>query len=232
MNSSMDMAASMDMVGRARMQVQFQPWSLTETLLTFLMWSIMMVGMMMPSASPMVLLYARVSRHRDNQPSHRNDLTKELSLCIAGYLLVWTLFSALATALQYGLESLALLSPILVSTSHILAGALLILAGLYQLTPWKENCLRLCQMPAAFIASHYRPGAKGALKMGLQHGAYCVGCCWALMLLLFVGGVMNLWWVLLLTLYVLVEKLVRFGNVIKLSAAALLTAYGSYLLLG
>ena len=168
----------------------------------FVMWAIMMIAMMVPSATRTIMIYARIVRN--------NAGIAEISptyLFIGGYILVWTGFSVIAALLQIYLEQAALLSPMMVSSSHLLGASLLILAGIYQLLPIKESCLRHCQSPQGFISEHYRPGMSGALRMGFKHGLYCLGCCWALMLLLFVAGVMNLLWVLLITLFVLLEKL-------------------------
>ena len=148
----------------------------------------MMVGMMLPSATPMVLLYARVCRKSLDMAA------PDTGAFVMGYVAVWTLFSAAATALQWGLEQAALLSPTMTSASPFFAGMVLVLAGLYQWTPAKQACLSRCRSPVEFLSTHWRPGAGGAFAMGLRHGAFCVGCCWALMALLFVGGVMNLLW--------------------------------------
>jgi predicted metal-binding membrane protein len=128
----------------------------------------------------------------------------------AGYILVWTAFSLLATVFQRLLAHWLLLSPMMESRGW-LGGALLIVAGLYQFTPFKRTCLESCRSPAAYIAGHWKRGVAGALRLGTGHGLYCLGCCWALMLLLFVGGVMNLWWIAALTIFVLLEKLAPSG---------------------
>ena len=183
-------------------------WSATSLLPLFLMWAVMMVAMMLPSASPMVLTYAAVV---DQIAATQGRRTSAI-VFTAGYLIVWSGFSLVATALQWGLERAALLSPMIVTSSALLGGTLLIIAGLYQLSPAKDFCLKYCQSPLTFIASHWRPGQDGALRMGLRHGSYCVGCCWALMLLLFVGGVMNLLWVAAISIFVLLEKLIGVGT--------------------
>ena len=170
------------------------PWTPTYWVIAFFMWAVMMVAMMLPSASPMVLLYARVVRQAESQGSARNA-SASVAAFASGYLTLWILFSALAVIAQFGLERTAALSAMMSSRSVLLSGMLLVAAGLYQLTPLKGACLRHCRGPAAFIAAHWRPGVAGAWRMGLSHGAYCVGCCAALMLLLFVGGVMNLLWI-------------------------------------
>ncbi len=181
-------AAHMDMeaTAHAAMGMSAHPWTGAYFSLTLLMWVVMMVAMMLPSAAPMVLTYAAVV-HRLAPKQNR---TASVMVFTAGYLLVWFGFSLGATLLQWGLERVALLSPTMVASTPLLGGALLIAAGLYQRSPVKEFCLKNCQSPLTFIAANWRRGQDGALRMGLWHGAYCVGCCWALMLLLFVGGVM------------------------------------------
>ena len=182
-------------------------WTAVDFGLMFAMWTIMMVGMMLPSAGPTTLVYAAVAR----KAAREGTPIAPTAAFVAGYLAMWTLFSLGATFAQWGLEAAALLSPTMVSTSPGLGAALLAGAGLYQLTPFKDACLEHCRSPAHFISEHWRPGTNGALRMGLAHGAYCLGCCWVLMGLLFFGGVMNLLWIAGITLFVLVEKIVPFG---------------------
>lgn len=182
-------------------------WTWTDAWLMFLMWTVMMVGMMVPSAAPMTLLYGAVAR----KAAARGSPLAPTAVFVAGYLSMWALFSAAATAAQWGLERAALLSPAMVATSPALGAALLIAAGIYQLTPLKRACLRHCRSPAHFMSGHWRDGTAGAFRMGLEHGVYCLGCCWVLMGLLFVGGVMNLLWIAAIALFVLVEKLVPRG---------------------
>ena len=196
-------------------------WDGTHLLLLCAMWTVMMIGMMLPSVSPMLLLYARAARGRtDGVASGRR-----VYALAAGYLLVWAGFSVVATALQRGLSELLLLSPMMTLASPLASGALLAAAGVYQLTPWKRTCLDACRSPLAFITQHWRPGAGGAFHMGVEHGAYCVGCCWGLMLLLFAGGVMNLYVIAALTTIVLAEKLApapaQYGRVSGLLLVAL-----------
>jgi len=196
------------LVSMAEMPMGAMPrWSVAHALMMFSMWAVMMVGMMLPTATPMTLLYAQVARKAARQGS----VLPPTAVFAAGYLLAWTGFSAAATAAQWGLDRAALLSPMLVSTSPRLGAALLVAAGVYQLTPWKDACLRHCRSPVHFFAEHFRPGSLGALRLGLHHGLFCLGCCWALMGLLFVGGVMNLLWIATLTLFVLAEKLIPRG---------------------
>jgi predicted metal-binding membrane protein len=206
------------------------PWTPAYWLIAFFMWAVMMVAMMLPSASPMVLLYARVVRQAESRGRDgRSSVSIAAFAC--GYLTLWILFSALAVAAQFWLERSGAMSAMMSSRSVLLSGALLIAAGLYQLTPLKAACLRHCRGPAAFIAAHWRPGILGAWRMGLAHGAYCVGCCAVLMLLLFVGGVMNLVWIAGLTLFVAIEKLVPFGPAATKAMAVVLIAGGAALLL-
>jgi predicted metal-binding membrane protein len=204
-------------------------WTPSYWLIAFCMWAAMMVAMMLPSASPMVLLYARVARQAERRGRMANGAAATAAFASA-YLGLWSLFSLLATGLQWGLEQAGALSAMMSARLPALAGGLLIAAGLYQLTPLKAACLTHCRNPARFLAAHWRPGAAGAWRMGLAHGAYCVGCCAVLMLLLFVGGVMNLIWIAALTAIVAVEKLAPFGAVTAKLLGALLVAAGAGLI--
>ncbi len=214
--------ATADMSGMA-MEIGFRNWSLTDFVAMFLMWSIMMVGMMVPSASPMILLFARVYRHHDKT----GEAFKAISAFTGGYLAVWTGFSLIATLLQLGLESMALLSPMMISANGFFGGALLVIAGVYQMTSFKDACLDQCRSPISYVTSHWRPGVKGAFNMGFRHGAFCVGCCWALMALLFVGGVMNLIWIALLAGFVLLEKIWVHGRLTSRIAGVCLVVAGT-----
>jgi predicted metal-binding membrane protein len=185
--------------------------------LVFAMWSAMMIAMMVPSAAPAVLLYAKVYRHSAGE-------SPPTAAFVIGYLACWTGFSGLAATVDLALEGNALARPVAVA-------ALLIVAGIYQLSPLKNSCLTRCRSPAEFLTRHYRPGAGGALRLGLLHGAYCVGCCWLLMALLFVGGVMNLAWVAALTLLVAAEKLLPGGQWVARIAGIALIGWGAMLLL-
>jgi predicted metal-binding membrane protein len=197
----------MAMPSLSHISPQLIQWSPVEFFLLFLMWAIMMVGMMLPSAMPMILLFAGVSRSARQQ----GQSAVPVSLFVFGYLLAWTGFSLLAALVQGGLERAALLSPMMISVSPWLGGLLLIGAGVYQWSPIKERCLTHCRSPFTFVAGHWRQGNGGALQMGLHHGVYCLGCCWLLMGLLFVGGVMNLLWVAAIAGFVLIEKLLPAG---------------------
>jgi len=200
-------------------------WSTGQFALTLTMWWVMMVAMMLPSAAPTILLYGKATSNAAIRPQTESFL--------AGYILIWGGFSLLATALQSLLVQFELLARMaMASKSWMLSSAILILAGLYQLSPLKQTCLRHCRSPAHFISRHFRPGNVGALRMGILHGAYCVGCCWLLMALLFVGGAMNLAWIAFLTLLVAMEKLLPFGAHIGRVAGAGLIAWGLVILVG
>jgi predicted metal-binding membrane protein len=179
-----------------------QSWGIMDTSLTFGMWVVMMVAMMTPSAVPVILMYRTISQkqHKAHAPIY------SIWLFLLGYLVTWAGFSAAATLAQWGLHSLALLTPMMASASPLLGGALLITAGIYQFTPFKDACLSHCRTPMGFLLTEWRGGKLGPLVMGMRHGLYCVGCCWLLMALLFVGGVMNLVWVAFIAAYILVEK--------------------------
>jgi predicted metal-binding membrane protein len=227
----------MDMTGtrmvstgiRMVMTSRLQAWSGAEFVFMFLMWSVMMVAMMLPSATPMVLLYARVGRTAaiDGEPF------APTGWFAAGYLLVWFGFAFAATSAQWALERAALLTPMMESASKVVGGILLIMAGLYQWSPLKDTCLAQCQAPLLFIqrSGGFRRNVSGALEIGVRHGAYCVGCCWALMTLLFVGGVMNALWIAAIAALVLVEKVTVGGRLVSRAAGAGLIVGGVWLLM-
>jgi len=200
-------------------------WTPAYAVLIFAMWWVMMVAMMLPSAAPMLLLFARVNR-KDKSAGAPLVPT---ALFAAGYLLGWAGFCAVAAALQWGLESARLLSPMLVTTNRWLGAGILIAAGLSQFTPLKAMCLRHCRTPLGFLLGNWRSGRLGALRMGLEHGAFCLGCCWFLMALLFFGGVMNLYWIAGLAVFVLLEKTVPLGHWLGRLAGAVLVAWGGAL---
>lgn len=196
--------------------------------LTFAMWVVMMAGMMLPGAAPTVLLYgAMVRKHAE-----RAAALPAVWIFVSGYLLVWAAFSAAAALLQAALENAALLTPMMASASKQLNGVLFVAAGLYQLTPLKDRCLGKCRNPVQFFMTHWRPGTAGALRMGAAHGAYCVGCCWMLMLILFAVGVMNLVWVALIAAFVFIEKLLPAGRLTSRLAGAALVVLGLAVLAG
>ncbi len=183
-------------------------WTPDYAVLMFFMWWIMMVAMMLPSAAPMILLFAAVNR-KQCETGHPHVGT---SMFAVGYLAAWAGFSLVAMILQWGFERTGILSPTLVGTNAIFGVIVLLTAGIYQLTPLKHACLRQCRSPIAFLSTHWRRGAHGGLRMGFVHGAFCVGCCWFLMGLLFLGGVMNLYWIVGIALFILFEKTVPAGH--------------------
>ena len=186
-----------------------------------LMWWVMMVAMMLPSAAPAILLYARVRDARSSEAS-----VAQSWVFVAGYALLWLLFSVAAAAT----ERLIMGSAMGIEAERYMA-AVLIAAGAYQLSPLKSACLSQCRSPAQFLSRNWRPGVRGAVRLGIFHGAYCVGCCWALMALLFVGGVMNIGWIVLLTVIVAAEKLAPGGAWIGRAAGVALIAWGVAFLL-
>jgi predicted metal-binding membrane protein len=199
------------------------PWASAAFALTFAMWAVMMVGMMLPGAVPMILTFAGLNRGK------AVERFAPTLLFVSGYLLVWSGFSLVATLLQWVLERLALLSPMLTITNALLGGGLFVLAGAYQLSPLKQACLHHCRSPFAFLFNHWRDGWNGALRMGIEHGAYCLGCCWLLMMLLFAIGVMNLLWVAAIALFVFGEKLLRGGAWIAPISGVAMAGYGIWL---
>ncbi|GHF53468.1 DUF2182 domain-containing protein [Seohaeicola zhoushanensis] len=227
--------SALQMTGMARpvgapMSMPMQPvWTPGYAVLVFLMWWIMMIAMMTPSAAPMLLLFTALKRQG---PEPGRAVAMSL-VFLAGYLLSWAGFSLVAMSLQWLAEWLGHVEGAMMTLrGHWLAGLVLIGAGLYQFTAMKAACLSHCQSPAAFLAAHARPGMAGALRLGLLHGAYCLGCCWALMALLFVGGIMNLYWIVGLTLYVLAEKLLPLGPGFARVSGGVLILFGGYVLLG
>jgi predicted metal-binding membrane protein len=215
-----------DMSSMRGMVMPPEPWTATTFALMTLMWWVMMIGMMIPSAAPMVLLFGGVQRRRlpDERPALR------VALFVAGYLAIWAAFSALAASAQWALTSAGLLSSMELTATRRLGALLVALAGVYQLTPLKNVCLQHCRSPAEFLSAHWRAGSAGAWWMGVVHGAFCVGCCWLLMGLLFFAGVMNLLWVAALGVFVLLEKLVPRGAWLARASGVLLLAFAAYLL--
>jgi len=195
----------------------------------FLMWAVMMAAMMLPTAAPMIMAYARMQA----LDRARGAGWQPVWMFSGGYVVAWAGFSLAATLLQAGLTHLALMSPMMMKAgSGPLAGTILIAAGLYQFTPLKQACLSLCRTPLHFLMTEWRAGKIGALHMGWRHGLFCIGCCWALMALLFVTGVMNTAWIIAITLYVLIEKTVPRGKAFSRLAGAALTATGLWVLTG
>jgi predicted metal-binding membrane protein len=190
----------------AQLMMPGPEWSMANWLAVFAMWTIMMAAMMLPSATPMILSFGTLNRRRSEGA--------KTVIFAAAYLALWTAFSAAATVAQWAMQSAGWLSPMIVSTSPALNGVLLLIAGVFQFTPLKRACLSVCRSPLGFLLSDWREGLSAAWGMGLRHGLLCLGCCWALMALLFVGGAMNLLWVAALTGLVAIEKLAPRGDVI------------------
>jgi predicted metal-binding membrane protein len=194
--------------------------------LTFAMWTVMMVGMMLPSAAPTIFIYGAMVRRN----GERGTVLPGVWIFTGGYLAVWAGFSLLATVFLLALEQASLLTPMMVSASRAMSAAILIAAGIYQWLPFKDACLSKCRNPLQFFLTRWRPGAGGAFLMGAENGAYCVGCCWVLMLLLFVAGVMNLLWVAVIAGFVLIEKLLPGGKLVPGIAGVVLVLAGTVLL--
>ena len=202
-------------------------WTGSTFALMAVMWFVMMVGMMVPSAAPMILLFATVTRKQapDEKPGLR------IAIFTGTYLFIWALFSIAATLAQWALAEADLVSPMMVGTSKWLTIGLLVACGIYQLTPLKQACLGKCRSPLGFLIKKWLPGDFGALKMGLSHGAYCLGCCWLLMSLLFVGGVMNLLWVALIAILVLGEKILPRGDLFGKFGGGAMLVVAAYMIL-
>jgi len=233
LSADMDMGG-MDMTGlrmipsgMGLMMPAQTPWRAMEFAFVFVMWTVMMVGMMTPSAAPMFLMYARVGRQTGAQ---EKSLSATVWFAI-GYFLVWLAFALFATLVQWALERTALLDFTMASMDNVLGGFVFIAAGLYQWTRLNDLCLAQCQKPFEFVMRHggYRRDAPGCVMLGLRHGAYCVGCCWALMALLLVGGVMNVLWIALLALLAFLERVTSMGRLIARLAGIVLVAGGAWL---
>lgn len=196
-------------------------WGVRDVLYAFVMWSVMMIGMMTPSAAPVVMLFAGMQRGTAAQRAAR------IAVFASAYLAVWITFSAVAALAQWRLHEAAMLSMAMTTANARLGGAILIAAGIYQLTPFKGACLTHCRTPLGFLMSHWRDGVAGAMRMGVTHGAYCLGCCWALMGVLFVVGVMNLVWVAAIAMFVLLEKVGPAGAVVARAAGVAMIVAGA-----
>ena len=220
--AGMDMGAAAD--------TRMAPWSASDFLLMLAMWAAMMVGMMVPSVAPMLLIYARVARSAEE----RGQPFAATGWFALGYLIAWSAFALLATSSQWLLEQAAMMTPTMAIADRRIAGALLVAAGAYQWTPVKNACLGRCRSPLQFIQSEggFRRERSASLLLGLKHGLYCIGCCWALMLLLFFGGVMNLLWIAALAAIVLAEKLLPGGPVLAKASGAIFLLAGAVLLVG
>lgn len=197
------------------------PWTVTDVFFTFTMWTVMMVGMMAGTAAPVLLLFGAARAKRTQR-----SVGLAVFMFGLGYITIWVGFSACAALAQWALREAAMLSPAMAASSPRLAGVILIAAGAYQLTPFKGACLSKCRSPLGFLLTNWRDGNLGALQMGARHGAYCLGCCWALMCVLFVVGVMNLLWVLALAAFVLIEKIGPAGAAVGRVAGAMMLVFG------
>ena len=214
-------AAMADMANMENMQIESPAFAWP---LVVAMWWVMMIAMMTPSAAPLVLLYGRVLRRAGDAGAA--SAYAPSAFLVAGYLAVWLAFSVAAAALQHALQPALVSETMFSSTSAVLSATLLLAAGAYQLSPLKGACLRQCRSPVGFLTRRWRPGWRGAFAMGVEHGAWCVGCCALLMALLFVGGVMNLAWIALLAILVAVEKLAPAGPVVGKAAGVALIGWG------
>ena len=203
----------------AQLAMPMSDWSAANWIAVFVMWAVMMAAMMLPTAQPMVSVFGSLNRARGE--------AARTTAFVAGYLALWTVFAAAATATQWALQARGLLSPMIVSMSPGLSAALLVIAGAFQFTPLKRACLRACRSPLGFLLTDWRDGLWGAARMGVRHGLHCLGCCWALMALLFVGGAMNLLWIAALTLLVAMEKFAPKGEMLAKALGALMIGAGA-----
>lgn len=201
-------------------------WALPDFAAMFLMWSVMMIAMMLPSATPMILLHGKINQKRESQGRAREPI----ALFIGGYLLVWVGFSVLATILNWALHTGGSLTTMMGRGTPVIAGVALLGAGIYQWTPLKYACLTHCRSPVGFLMAHWREGRWGTVRMGIHHGLYCLGCCWLLMALLFVLGVMNLLWIAALTVFVLAEKVVPRGHLLSRISGLFMITWGGWLI--
>jgi len=222
---SMNAMAAEAQMHAAMGMADMRTWGVADWFGLFAMWAIMMVAMMLPSAAPMILLVLAVYRRRGNSQARIAAL-----MFVAGYVLAWTAFSAAAAGLQMILHKTTLMTADMRFSSAALSGTILVIAGIYQWLPIKNMCLSQCQSPLGFLSTRWREGARGGLAMGLDHGLFCVGCCWLLMAVLFVVGVMNLLWVALLAAFILVEKLAARGALLGRAAGLAAAVWGVYLL--
>ena len=210
-------------MGLGMAMADLRSWSGADFALMYVMWLVMMVAMMAPSAAPMLLMFAAVNRKR----RERQAPYVPTMVFLAGYVIIWGAFSLAATMGNFGLHQASLLSSMMgASTSGYLGGALLLVAGVFQWSPLKYACLKQCRTPMGFIMTNWRDGQGGALRMGLEHGAYCLGCCWAVMLLLFVLGIMNLVWIAALAAFVLAEKVAPKGEWVSRATGVLMVGWG------
>ena len=221
------LAGEMDeMTAMGMAMPQMSPWNASELVVGALMWTVMMIAMMVPSAAPVVLVFAAM--HREG--AKRRAPYVATGSFLLGYLVAWMAYAVIATLAQWALHDAALLSPDTLTVTTVAGAVLLLAAGAYQWTPLKRRCLAHCRSPLGFLLSHWREGARGAFLMGARHGSYCVGCCWILMALLFVAGVMNLLWVAALGALVLLEKTAPWGDLVSRVGGVGLIAAGVALL--
>lgn len=223
--SDMAMPDMPTMPGMAMAMPSMHAWGWIEVGVLVVMWTVMMIAMMTPAVAPMILMFSTIHRRRtaEGRPA------VPTAIFILGYLVIWAIYSVFAALAQVGLHVAAMLSSTMAATNPLLAGGLLIAAGVFQWTPLKRACLAACRSPLSFLMTDWREGRAGALVMGLRHGLYCLGCCWALMALLFVAGVMNLLWVAAIAVAVLVEKVVPRGALVGRLAGVVLVAAGMLL---
>jgi predicted metal-binding membrane protein len=221
--SAIDMTSMARRIGSPMQMDMVTDWTFSFAALICLMWWIMMITMMTPTAAPTLFLFSALRRHGDHAQSASLDTGKFL----AGYLLAWAGFSVVAAGAQWASQMSGLVSAQMMTiNSQLFAGVILVAAGGYQFSSLKNSCLKHCRSPAQFLTDHRRSGAFGPWIMGAHHGTYCVGCCWALMALLFVGGIMNLYWIVGLALYVLLEKWIPYGNLVSRIAGFGLIVFG------
>jgi predicted metal-binding membrane protein len=221
------MAGHMTMVSPAIITPMALAWTLTDSLTAFLMWTVMMIGMMLPTVAPWVLTLAGLTKQAERP--RRLSATGGF---LMGYLLIWTGYSLAATLLQWGLHDYGLLLPVMDRVSSQIGAAVLILAGIYQWLPVKYACLKHCRSPLNFFLTSWRDGHFGAVRMGMQHGLFCVACCWTLMALSFVAGVMNLLWMAAVTVFVFVDHILPMGQWLSKCAGVVLVIWGAWMLAG
>ena len=215
----------MDMVDMWMPPPDTRAWQLYDFWMLFFMWTVMMVAMMTPSILPMVSLFVTVSKRK----RANFQVYVPTYIFLSGYLIAWILFSIAISALQYPLHMAGWLNPMMDSRSYLLSGGILVLAGIYQWTPFKDACLRQCRSPLNFLMTRWREGSGGAVKMGLLHGFYCIGCCWALMAVMFAVGVMNVLWMVVVAVFVLAEKVSPFSALVfRVLSGILLVIWGGY----
>ena len=216
------------MEGMADIAVPPSPisWAVSDFVLNIAIWWAMMPGMMLPSAAPMILIFATINQNK----RRRGQPFVPTMLFTSGYLVAWGLFGVFATLADWGFERAALIAPGTGRLNPMLGGVVVIVAGIYQLTPFKSVCLTHCRSPFDFILNHWRDGAPGAMRMGFEHGLFCLGCCWFLMALLFAAGIMSLLWMAALTVFVFVEKLFPAGQWIARASGVAMLGFGIYLI--